>query len=852
MKKVLVLLFVCCCALLSAAQVQAVFRIMPGKSVFARFDKHPNIRVRFVNTSNLPMTDLHFFKDGVELESWQLDSLENMKPLVMEDSVDVSLKPGRYVNTYSLQCQLDGAPFQIACQSTYDLMPRDVPFMPVVMWQEDTDLQCLKDIGFTHDLVHLGSHGPNFTDDTPATPDKNTRYEIESNFINDRARMGLHTIAWITAGPWLCRKLADDPRYARLDRAGKPIPKANADVTMPDFGNFVEKVGESIALQFGNFPTMDAALIHSEVRDNSAISFRPENVAVAEKATGAKIPDVVNQKNGVDYKVVPGFPANHVVSKEDPILKFYSWWWKKGDGWNDLHSTMVRGLKTSGREDFWTFFDPAVRTPSVWGSGGDVDVISQWTYAHPDPLKIGEATDEIFAMAEGNPHQKVMTMTQVICYRYRIAPVEKLPKDESKRNEWEKRIPTAKFVTIPPDNLEIAFWSMISRPVQGIMYHGWNTLTGKAPEQKYGYEYTNEESQHRLKKLIHSVVKPLGASLLQIPDAPARVAMLESFASQIYDGAGTWGWSDSWEADMHLLLQWAGYQPQVVYDETIRKNGLDQFQVLAMPHCSVLTDDIVEAIEDFQRNGGIVVADDKVCPAILPDYVIPAYKRQKGADGNKKGLQECARKLRKALDCYITTPFRTSNMDLVGRMRQYHSTDYVFVINDKRTYGDYVGQYGLAMEKGLPNQGEITLERRGACVFDLVKHQRVSNDVDADGRIQIKLDMGPGEGKLFMVCDNSMDQLLLDAPQSVKRGQDFSVQIRVCDENGVDADAVVPLQVILHSTEGQAEGTGYYAAKDGRLTVTFNPAVNDLPGTWDLQVMNLGNGVTSHASIHVE
>ena len=33
--------------------------------------------------------------------------------------------------------------------------------------------------------------------------------------------------------------------------------------------------------------------------------------------------------------------------------------------------------------------------------GGDVDVISQWTYSYPDPLRINVATDELFAMAKG-------------------------------------------------------------------------------------------------------------------------------------------------------------------------------------------------------------------------------------------------------------------------------------------------------------------------------------------------------------------------------------------------------------------------------------------------------------------
>ena len=75
-------------------------------------------------------------------------------------------------------------------------------------------------------------------------------------------------------------------------------------------------------------------------------------------------------------------------------------------------TTRVPGAEVHRPPHWWTFFDPAVRVPSLWGSGGGVDVISQWTSSQP--IKIGQATDELFAMAAGRPGQRVMKMTQVI------------------------------------------------------------------------------------------------------------------------------------------------------------------------------------------------------------------------------------------------------------------------------------------------------------------------------------------------------------------------------------------------------------------------------------------------------
>jgi hypothetical protein len=78
----------------------------------------------------------------------------------------------------------------------------------------------------------------------------------------------------------------------------------------------------------------------------------------------------------------------------------------------------------------------------------------------------------------------------------------------------------------------------------------------------------------------------------------------------MYAQCGSNGWSNSWEADMHLILQWAGYQPRIIYDETVRKNGLDAYDILVMPNCYVLTQSVYDEIVKFQKRGGIVVSDD--------------------------------------------------------------------------------------------------------------------------------------------------------------------------------------------------------------------------------------------------
>ena len=441
-------------------------------------------------------------------------------------------------------------------------------------------------------------------------------------------------------------------------------------------------------------------------------------------------------------------------------------------------------------------------------------------------------------------------MTQIIWYRSGTAPIEWMPADESKRVQWEKEIPDAKFITIAPDHLSIALWSMIARPVKGIMYHGWGSLMPNIAHTSY--KHTNDATKYRLAKLVHEVIQPLGPTLLNVPDYKTDIAILESFASQVYMQCGSNGWSNSWEADMHLILQWAGYQPRIIYDETIRKNGLGDYKVLVMPNCGVLTQDVYDEIKAFQARGGIIVSDERLCPALVPDIIIPSMRREdKKAQENKAALQEASRKLREQLTPFYKAPFKTSNEDLVARLRKYNSSDYLFVINDKRTYGNYVGQYRKVMEDGVPNEGTVTLMRKQGTVYDLTTSKKVDATI-ADGAISFATALGAGDGKLYLVTDSPIAKIAVKAPEKATRGTDFAVTFDVLGGNGRNMDAVIPMSITVKDPSGNVgEFSGYHAAIDGKLTLNLNVATNDASGIWTVEAKELASGLTTQAQIQV-
>ncbi len=264
-----------------------------------------------------------------------------------------------------------------------------------------------------------------------------------------------------------------------------------------------------------------------------------------------------------------------------------------------------------------------------------------------------------------------------------------------------------------------------------------------------------------------------------------------------------------------------------------------------MCDCDVITEKMLQRIKAFQAAGGIVVGDDRCCPAIKPDILIQSYQRTGRADQDKAALLALAAQLRRQLDPRHARQLDSSNPEVIPYRRRHGAGEYVFCVNDRREYGQYVGHHGLVMENGLPSDATLSLRTPAAAVYDLVEGRPMPVRREGD-RLLWDVHLGPCDGRLFLVVPKPIQGLTLSGPDLVDRGGKAVFPLKIVDFEGAPIEAVVPVQLTIRDAETRvAEHSGYHATVHGELAVTIDVAANDPPGVWQIEARELASGRTA-------
>lgn len=851
-----------------------------GRSAFERGEKDVAGCVQIENFSKEAISDVTLKivqkseASGMKFKPFtqKFEDIPAEKSVELNYPIETRVKPGLYTLEVTLTGKkADGSETQAQQQIRFGVGPVFADRFPALIWMfNNRSFEEVLDFGFTHGSCSFGFGSPNKSD----VAAQNAFTQLDGALLS-----GLKLVKHI--GPTYPEGTKKEDFY-RTDRTGNPRLDAKGnggiEVSNPVLQELAQETARANAETFGLHPAFGGVLPNSELRDHTFPSF-PREAEQYKAETGKEIPEEVQGKTAPLHIAPERFPDG-VVPDDDSILNYYRWFWNGGDGWPKYNSLIadeyrkVAGRFRDGSEQqtkrpFFSFYDPAVRVPAKWGSGGNVDVLSQWIYAYPEPLTVAGPVEELFAMAKGREvaglPQDVMIMTQIICYRAQLAPkqVKVLPTPQ-----WVLEKPDADFPTIPPDSLQAAIWAMISKPVQGIMFHGYACIVETGAQK--GYTYTNSETPKMMKKMLTEVVAPLGPTLKRLPREESPVAVLESFTSCIFAGHGTWGWN----APDLTFFQRSRLDPRVIYEETIMRDGFGNAKVLYAPQCDYLPAPVVEKIKEFQANGGILVGDELLCKALKADILVPLNKVARPTLDSTEEVEKMAKvwvntkaqeftraakeksiadslALREALAGKYTPRADSSSPELFTFARNWDGVDYLFVLNDHRTFGDYVGQWGMTMEKGLPFEGSASLADPNGeirAVYELSRGGKVEFSRTADGkRVEVPLKYETNDGRMLLFLKSEIKSLDVQAPNlaEVKRGEKVRVKLTVLDDNGKPVHALLPVEIRLFDAQGkEIDGGGYACAENGICELEFQTNLNDPAGNYKIFCRDRASGLT--------
>ena len=210
-----------------------------------------------------------------------------------------------------------------------------------------------------------------------------------------------------------------------------------------------------------------------------------------------------------------------------------------------------------------------------------------------------------------------------------------------------------------------------------------------------------------------------------------------------------------------------------------------------------------------------------------------------------------AEELRRRLAPRYAPEADSSSPEIVVYSRRWNGTRYLFAINDHRTFGDYVGPWGLTMERGLPFEGEVSLADDGSvkAVYELSRGGEAAF-TRADGRIAVPVTYATNDGRLFAFLPERIAAVAVEAPTSVRAGDAVRVTFSARDAAGRPVEALLPAEIRLYDAAGrELDGAGWVCLHGGVCTTEIATNLNDAAGDYRLVCTDRASGLKAERII---
>ncbi len=734
--------------------------------------------------------------------------------------------------------------------------PRNPQRMPVWNWfgGEAPQLQWWKDRGFN------GFRLDAVLD--PLQPGNGTRNI--ARILDDSTRMGLDMGAYFY--PTLSSRWAaqdqESHRILKLSGTRDPQNPYPLDPGVLDYGR---QIAESWTRQFAPYPAWNHVLLSSEYYVPFAVN--ESAIADAKRELNLDLREIFKaQYSAADaYAIfdVTKFPEqwqpkNGIIEDDNTIYRVLQWWWKRGNGLAPLNANMAKSVKAK-RPDVLTWHDPYRLAPVLDTSADKLDIMTTWTYGHPDIKRLSYTT--VLQAAARPAHQKVMPTITLFVYKYFVQPIE-----DSTANMGMDSPGSDPYFTQGPDYARQAMWLNISqRPDMLAFYYGGSLTPDNTTLDP---TINSPETFDAIGEVSRELVEPYGPALLQTKRQKARVAVLLSAASIWFNGPkGMEGYANESILPFCSLLMMNHVPFEVIFDDDIAAGRLDDYDALCIPRGDTLRRSDYEKITEFAKAGKTIIATDTLRAEIPGAQIVELnFDFQNALDGTRlaKGTAITADEFRsqnealaaqlQPLVSQFATSVRADSPRVLLSTLESGKVSYIFAVNDNKTYGPRFGTWKLIHELGVrqPTRLSIPNIRKTDVIYDALSRTQVQAP---EGIFETTL--APARGKLYAVLPEKIGTVEITAPKTGTRGRNMPFAVRVVSSSGQPLEGSIPLQIEIRDANGDRHPASRFGATmlikgNWILEQPLTPALNDEIGNWTIRVTELLSGTTAEAKIAVK
>lgn len=648
----------------------------------------------------------------------------------------------------------------------------------------------------------------------------------------------------------------------------------------------MKRKGQNIAALIKDAPTFMGIVLNSESHQGSAgtegYDYSPDEKRIA-KSFGIDLDRWIpkgknasrvfwfnyNPIGNLGVGPVPEMvPASRSIPENNPLYAYHLERHSSTGGTDVVLNDIVAKEILKVRPDVIVTQDPILRRPYL-RSYREINNAADWCY-YIELHTVINLMERLQAVTRGLPNMTATTMPQFLFKAGSVAPYAGLPPADLFRG--------ATYLAVSRPISVLTYWNVnaaiykrqqqTADEIQKLVGNGdWKTIAKTIKDKKLKIFCFDPALAPELKDISDKLWYPFGALFPKWKNAPRRVAIVRSFASDLFGGVR---WPGSFNKELAIAVAETGLPYDVLYDEDLT-GDLSKYDMIFIPAAFALPEKGVNNLLAYKEKGGIIVVDERCKVTALSDcvrmtmnklstkeYQAKAADLLKRANGNVntplyiEGMQTLQEELAAASQFpglpalvrkHAKTEFASNNTSIFWNHLQAAGADYLFVVNNLRIPGPIYGKFGKVREKGLPQK--VTFEVRNP-KFRYAYDMMARKEIPIRGG-KINLQLGPCDGRIVLFTSKKLGALSANCQSTVKCGNPVDLNVTIGNGSGM-----IPVLLDVYDAAGKKLSLSRSnVIVNGKLKQTWTVPVNAPLGKWKIVVKELAKGQTKTVTFNV-